>query len=206
LPSTSSSTSSTSSTPFVVVGLGNPGPKYARTPHNLGFRVVDELARRWKVDSFTEKFNGSFAKLSRPGLSSEVILFKPMTFMNLSGDAVQPLCAFFKVDVSDRLVVLVDDLDTPKAEQRLRLSGGSGGHNGLVSLIDRLGTDKFPRLRLGIGRHEHIPPEQYVLSLIPAAEEAAYGALITEAADAVERCLTEGVAKAMNTVNVRKAK
>lgn len=193
-----------SNSPFVVVGLGNPGPKYARTPHNLGFRVIDELARRWKVPSFSEKFKGEFAKV--PHKTGEVVLLKPMTFMNLSGESVQPTCAFFKVDIATRLLILVDDLDTPKGTARLRLAGGSGGHNGLVSLIDRLGTDTFPRLRLGIGRHTHMPADQYVLSLIPSADEALYTDLITQSADAVELCLTEGVVKAMNTVNARKAK
>lgn len=195
-----------SSTPFVVVGLGNPGPKYARTPHNLGFRVIDELAQRWKSPPSSDKFKGAFAKMPVKGIDSEVVLFKPATFMNLSGEAVQPLCAFFKIDVATQLLILTDDLDTPKGELRLRLSGGSGGHNGLVSLIDRLGTPNFPRMRLGIGRHEHMPADQYVLSLIPAADEKLYEDLVKEAADGVERCLTEGVAKAMNTVNVRKTK
>jgi PTH1 family peptidyl-tRNA hydrolase len=195
-----------SSTPFVVVGLGNPGPKYARTLHNLGFHVVDELARRWKAPAFSEKFKGEFVKVSSPACAPgrDVILFKPQTYMNLSGDAVQPLCAFFKIDVATDLVVLVDDLDTPKGALRLRLSGGTGGHNGLLSIGDRLGTDAYPRLRLGIGRHPHMAADQYVLSQIPKADDSVYLNQTLEAAQAVELCLTQGVSKAMNTVNVRK--
>lgn len=190
--------------PFIVVGLGNPGPQYAHTPHNLGFRVIDCLAKRWKADGFSSRFKGELIKSRVPADSTEVLLFKPMTFMNLSGEAVQPLCAFFKIPISERLLVVTDDLDTPKGQLRLRLSGGSGGHNGLVSLIQHLSTEEFPRLRLGVGRHDSLAPERYLLTAFPKSEESWVAAMVEEAATAVERCLAEGVAKAMNVVNVRK--
>lgn len=192
--------------PFIVVGLGNPGSKYVRTPHNAGFWVIDALAQRWKTDASVSKFNGQFVKVppEKSGLKQDVVLFKPETFMNLSGDAVQPLCAFFKVDVASNLLVLVDDLDTPKGQLRLRHTGGTGGHNGLESLVDRLGTENFARLRLGIGRSETLAPEHYVLAPFTAADAPVYEELVKNAADAVVRCIEEGVAKAMNKVNIRK--
>lgn len=186
---------------FLIVGLGNPGEKYKDTRHNTGFWAADELAKRWKV-SFQNKFKGHFAQTNVGGQS--VLLLKPQTFMNLSGESVREAVAFYKIPTETHLLVLVDDLDTPPGELRLRLSGGSGGHNGLKSITQLLGTDAYPRLRMGIGRSATLPPDVHVLGRIDASERELYAAQVQRAADGVELCLKEGIFKAMNTVN-RKA-
>ncbi|MBY0370407.1 aminoacyl-tRNA hydrolase [bacterium] len=186
---------------FLIVGLGNPGEKYRDTRHNAGFWVIDALAERWKVPSFQSKYKGLFAQTTFAG--RPVALLKPQTFMNLSGDSVREAVQFFKIPVESHLLALVDDLDTPAGEIRLRLSGGTGGHNGLKSMGECLSTDGFARLRLGIGRSSQVPPDVHVLSKIAASEREMYALQTARAAEGVELCLKDGVAKAMNTVNVR---
>ena len=135
----------------LVVGLGNPGPQYRDTPHNVGFRVADELAARWRVESQWRLDWDSMWVRSGPGPAA-VLLLKPQTYMNLSGPAVQQAAAYFQIALPDVLVV-VDDVALPLGRLRARRGGSAGGHNGLRSLIQHLGTD-FPRLRIGVGRGE----------------------------------------------------
>ena len=133
---------------FLIVGLGNPGTKYDNTHHNIGFEVIDCLAQRWGV-SFLEKHKGLLGSSDRA--QGRVFLLKPQTFMNLSGESVVPVAQFYKIPL-DHTLVLYDDLDLPAGTIRIRKTGGSGGHNGMKSLIQLLGSEDFPRVRIGIGR------------------------------------------------------
>ncbi|MCS6901757.1 MAG: aminoacyl-tRNA hydrolase, partial [Myxococcales bacterium] len=134
---------------FLVAGLGNPGPRYADTRHNFGFLALDALAARLGAEPFRETFSAQIAR-ARFG-QEELVLLKPQTFMNLSGQSIQPAAAFFKVP-APAVLVLHDELDLPFGTIRVKQGGGHAGHNGLRSLIDRLGTPDFLRVRLGIGR------------------------------------------------------
>ena len=180
-----------------VVGLGNPGSAYKGTRHNVGFDVLDELAKRWGVD-----LKPSTRRKSRLAVvkDREVLLAQPQTFMNLSGIAVGGLMAFYKVLPSDVLVV-VDEVQLPLGKLRLRRSGSAGGHNGLKSVIDMVGQD-FPRLRIGVGRgNEKWDLSDHVLARFSADERPAIERAIKRAADAVETFVGEGVLEAMNRYN-----
>lgn len=188
---------------FLVVGLGNPGPQYENTRHNIGFLVIDELARRWSANSFQKKFKGLLAEAScgdRKGF-----LLKPQTYMNLSGDSIKEVVQFYKTPLETHLIVITDDLDLPPGSIRVRPSGGTGGHNGLKSITEVFSSENFTRIRVGIGRSEKIPTESYVLAVIPQNEKGFYSEAIKTAADAVEMFLKEGIQKAMNTFNKRKS-
>jgi PTH1 family peptidyl-tRNA hydrolase len=184
---------------FVVAGLGNPGAKYAGNRHNVGFMVADRLAARWGGGAFREKFGGDHLKTAARG--TEVVLLKPMTYMNLSGDSVQKALAFYKV-TPDSLIVVHDELDLPFADVRIKKGGGAGGHNGIKSVLERLGGADFIRVRIGIGRPRG-SGASYVLNDFDASERTELGALLDKAADAVESVVADGLSKAMNRVNVR---
>jgi len=190
----------TSTTVHAVIGLGNPGPRYADTRHNIGFMVVDELARRDR-GSWQSKFKAEVCRI-RLG-SEDVWLAKPMTYMNLSGDPTQRLAAFYKL-AADTLLVLHDDLDLPYGELRVKAGGGHGGHNGLRSLVERLGKRDFLRLRIGIGRPAKGDPADYVLSPFSPDERIVLSRVIDTAADVVELIAARGVRAAMNETNGRK--
>src|SRR5688572_25655898 len=132
----------------LVAGLGNPGAKYANNRHNLGFMVVDELARKLSADPFREKWNGVFTRARRSG--DEVVLLKPQTFMNLSGESIQKALAFFKLGASD-LVVIHDELDLSFGTVKVKVGGGAAGHNGLKSIVQHCGGPDFVRVRIGVG-------------------------------------------------------
>lgn len=187
---------------FLIVGLGNPGPKYDKTRHNIGFEIVDSLAKAWDAPNFSPKFKGLFCQLSRSGI--KVLLLKPETYMNLSGQSVQEAVHFYKINPSTQLLVINDDLDLPPAQLRLRLSGGTGGHNGLKSITECLGTEVFARLRVGIGRSDKIPTENYVLGKIPKTEQPAFEEAILHAREGIEAILKDGLSKAMNVINVKR--
>jgi PTH1 family peptidyl-tRNA hydrolase len=182
---------------LLVVGIGNPGAEYAKTRHNLGFEVVDVLAKRWGVGDFRKKFHGLIAELSE----RKVILIKPQTYVNLSGQSVGEAATFYKLQPESQILVLVDDLDLPPGQLRLRVSGSSGGHNGLKSIIAALGTEAFYRVRIGIGRAPGTESRNHVLSRIKKNEEQLYADAITAAADAVEVTLGEGFKMAMERFN-----
>ncbi len=188
---------------MLIVGLGNPGRKYERTRHNVGFAVLDAIAQEQGLVDFKEKFSGLFCKGRVHG--KDAVLLKPMTFMNLSGDCVQPAQVFHKVAIGD-IVVIHDELDLPFGELRLKVGGGHAGHNGLRSLIARLGSPDFVRLRVGIGRP---PPDfkgdvaDYVLHDFDPTERANLPRIVDGARRAVELVLTEGLTCAMNAVNPR---
>jgi len=189
----------------LVVGLGNPGPKYAETRHNLGFVVVDAFAAKVQSPPWREKFHGLFALSELEG--TQVGLLKPMTFMNLSGRSVQAAQAFYKVPLSDVLVAH-DELDLPFGQVRLKVGGGEAGHNGLRSITGAIGPD-YVRLRIGVGRP---PPEfrgrgaDFVLEALAPAERAEIDSVIGRAVEAVSLVIGSGLSRAMNQINQRTAR
>lgn len=181
----------------LIVGLGNPGPQYAGTRHNIGFDVVDELASRWGVSLAGERFHGWFGLGSARG--DRVALLKPTTYMNRSGQAVLAAGRFYKLELSDLLIV-VDDLALPVGRIRVRGSGSAGSHNGLQDIIDRLGNDGFARLRVGIGAAVGVP-SNYVLGRFDETEKPIVERTARRAADCVECWVKEGMEAAMNRFN-----
>jgi PTH1 family peptidyl-tRNA hydrolase len=184
--------------PYLIVGLGNPGPEYANTRHNIGFWVIDELAKRWTDVRFAKKFQAQTAQVNR-GLD-KVLLMMPQTYMNLSGNAVGEALSFYKIDSENRLLVVYDDLDLPTGALRIRQSGGSGGHNGMKSIIGVVG-EGFPRVRIGIGRQAGVVG--HVLGKVSKNEAAVLKETVSKAADAVEAYLDKGILTAMNLFNSR---
>lgn len=186
---------------FCVVGLGNPGGEYERTRHNAGFQVLDRLAARKTIDIRRPEFEAltARAELGR----SMVLLVKPQTFMNASGRSAAAALAELGLE-PERMLVVYDDLDLPVGRLRLRSEGGAGGHRGVASLIQELGTTVFPRLRVGIGRPaEGSTVLEHVLQPFRADEEAAVDAAIDRAADAVEAVVRDGMIRAMEAFNGR---
>jgi PTH1 family peptidyl-tRNA hydrolase len=189
---------------WLVAGLGNPGAKYARNRHNIGFMVVDALARAlpaWKPNRLGgEATTGLIA-------GTKVVLVKPQEFMNLSGFAVQRTMAFHDIELG-KLIVVHDELDLDFGIVRLKQGGGHGGHNGLRSLIEQLGKGDFARVRMGIGRDPNKPPGSkdaaaWVLSDFPRAQERALEAVISAGCEDIEAVLTRGITVAMNQHNGR---
>jgi PTH1 family peptidyl-tRNA hydrolase len=186
----------------LIVGLGNPGREYEHTRHNVGFQVAEELARRHRVTLKNHaKWKARAAKIAEIG--DGVLLAEPTTFMNLSGWSVREIASFHKLAPSDVLVV-VDDADLPLGRLRMRTSGSAGGHNGLKSIIQELGTIEFPRLRVGVGRQ---PGElkNHVLGRFSDEEKAHIDAAVKRAADAAELFATENILAAMNRYNAAPA-
>lgn len=181
-----------------IVGLGNPGAEFAATRHNVGFEVVDELARRWNVKLKNWRKVGALALAK----DHDALLMEPATFMNLSGEAVLSVGSFYKVNLADWLIV-VDDVNLPLGRVRMRKMGSAGGHNGLKSVIQHLGPD-FARLRIGVGRGD---PKwdlaDHVLARFEPEERKSVEEAIGRAADAVETFVTEGIEPAMNRFNAR---
>lgn len=185
--------------PFLIVGLGNPGDQYRHTRHNFGFMVIDRLAEKLAVSLKKVKFKALLAESKLDGQA--LILAKPMTFMNDSGRAVGPLLRFFKVP-PDHLLIVHDDLDLPLGSLRLRPTGSSGGQRGVASIIATLGTQDFPRLRLGISRPPgQMDPVAYVLQNFTPAEAELKEMVLNQAADAALTFIREGMQAAMNQYN-----
>jgi PTH1 family peptidyl-tRNA hydrolase len=183
----------------LIAGLGNPGAKYEGTRHNIGFRVIDALARRWSVDQWREQHQALVARV-REG-EEPVLLAKPVTFMNLSGDAVAGLAGFYKVAVPDVLVVF-DEAALPLGRLRAGRGGSAGGHNGLKSVIARLGTTEVPRLRIGVGRGDaRRDLADHVLGTFEAEERDQVEAAVLRAADAAVTFVTDGIERVMNAFN-----
>jgi len=181
----------------LIVGLGNPGSDYADTRHNVGFWVADELAHRYGVKF--RKSSAWRAQTAKVGGDADVVLAQPLTFMNLSGWAVRDIAAYYRVPYGDVLVVM-DDADLPLGKLRLRTSGSAGGHNGLKSIIQELGTEEFPRLRIGVGRQAG-ELKDHVLGRFETHERESIDLAVKRAADAAEMFVKEGIAKAMNRFN-----
>ncbi len=189
--------------PQLIVGLGNPGTKYTQTRHNVGFEVLDSLAKRWQISfSNRQQFQGIYGEgFGRNHTKSR--LLKPQTFMNLSGQSVRAAIDWFKLPAASVLVVY-DDLDLPLGRIRLRLSGSAGGHNGIKSIISHLGTQNFPRVRIGIGKSSgEQDPISHVLGKFSAIETPIVNQVIDLVNDAIELSLKQGVEKAMSLYNNR---
>lgn len=182
-----------------VIGLGNPGRKYEKTRHNVGFFVIDELIERHHLDFTKSKFKCDYAMEDIGG--EKVLFIKPQTFMNLSGEGVRPLLDFYKIAVED-IVVIYDDLDLPTGKIRLREKGGHGGHNGIRSLIEHLGTKEFKRIRIGVGRPtNNTPVVKYVLQPFLKEEAADVDLAVQLAADAADMWFKEKFVDVMNQFN-----
>jgi PTH1 family peptidyl-tRNA hydrolase len=185
---------------LLIVGLGNPGPEYAQTRHNLGFMVVDELARRMGLSTFSDKFS---SKLTTGRLAGQaLVLLKPQTFMNRSGRAVARAAGFYAI-LPNRIVAIHDELDLPFATVRVKVDGGTAGHKGLASLKQELGTTAFVRVRLGIDRPARGNVADYVLMKFSLQEAPFLSDFVSAGADVVEHIAQCGLASAMNKYNVR---
>jgi PTH1 family peptidyl-tRNA hydrolase len=186
--------------PKLIVGLGNPEPKYDQTRHNIGFAVVDALAIAWGCGWQDHKrFQGWFSEKSRAG--QKYYLLKPKTYMNLSGQSVRAVVDWYKLEPAEVLIVY-DDMDLPLGRLRLRLSGSAGGHNGMKSLISHLGTQHFPRLRLGIGKADGTKDTiAHVLGRFAPTETPIVDKSLQLATEAIEYSLREGIPKTMSRFN-----
>lgn len=194
--------------PQLIVGLGNPEPKYDRTRHNIGFAVVDALARHWQITlSENRKFQAILGEGRFKG-GDKIRLLKPLTYMNLSGQAIRAATDWYKLP-PESVLVIYDDMDLPMGRLRLRLSGSAGGHNGMKSAIAHLGTQNFPRLRIGIGKPANTDAQEdasaisFVLGKFSPTETQMMSDVLQLATDAVEFSLKEGFEKAMSLYNSR---
>ncbi len=183
----------------LIVGLGNPGSRYEKTRHNIGFEVIDELALRNGVKLNESKFNGLYANIHKNG--EKAILLKPLTYMNLSGESIRPMADYYKIPV-ENILIIYDDLDLPVGKIRLRQKGSAGGHNGIKSTIQHLGTPEFNRIRIGINR----PPEgmkvpDYVLGRFSGDEWDHMQSVIQISADACEDWMEKSFPEVMNRFN-----
>ena len=186
---------------YIIAGLGNPGAQYARTRHNIGFMAVEKLAESWRAGWVTEsKFAARLARVDQA--ERRILLGQPQSYMNDSGEAIGALVRFYQVPLQNLLVVL-DDADLPFGVIRLRPEGSSGGHHGLESIQEHLGTTQFARLRLGIGRDDPASREitDYVLSRFRKDESELLGKVLTRACQQIECWFTEGILSAMNRFN-----
>ncbi len=189
--------------PCLIVGLGNPGDKYAGTRHNIGFEVVDRLSKSWAVSLKEERrFQGEYGAGFGPA-RQKVYLLKPLTYMNRSGQSMRAVLDWLKLEPSQVLVVY-DDMDLPVGRLRLRLSGSAGGHNGMKSAIAHLGTQDFPRLRIGIGASERVGDKavvSHVLGNFSKAERSTLDTVVDTTLRAIDKTLADGVDKAMSLYN-----
>jgi len=185
---------------YLIVGLGNPGAEYSHTRHNAGFQVVERLAERWHARwSYQKKFNARVARCKRDDRNA--LLSQPQTYMNSSGEAIAAMLSFYQTTIN-RLLVVVDDADLPLGDLRLRPGGSSGGHHGLESIEQHLGSRQYARLRVGIGRqNEAREITGHVLSRFHSTETALIDKVLTFAADQAECWLTAGIQKAMSQYN-----
>ena len=185
---------------WLIVGLGNPGPEYAKTRHNAGFRALDILAEKLGCRVDKGKFQGLYNQVSYK--DNKLFLLKPQTYMNLSGRSVLQLSAFFKVPPA-RIIVLFDDISLEPGRLRLRKDGSAGGHNGIKSIISELGSQDFPRVKIGVGAKPHpdFDLADWVLSTFSAQEEKALAPAIDRAADAALCIIDRGVPECANRYN-----
>jgi PTH1 family peptidyl-tRNA hydrolase len=186
---------------WLIAGLGNPGNRYAATWHNSGYQVIDLLATRHRQAVNRIRFSALTAKMKLAG--TPCLLLKPLTYMNLSGEALQAAVRYYKIGL-DRCLVIYDDIDLDLGQIRIRESGGPGSHNGMKSIIQHLADEAFPRIRIGIGPKPMAwDLADYVLSDIPADTNPLWQQTLTRAADAVELVIRAGTAAAMNQFNRR---
>ena len=185
---------------WLIVGLGNPGEKYENTRHNVGFQVIDELAERQGKPVQRLKFKALTGLLTISG--EKALVMKPVTYMNLSGEAVRPASDFYKLP-PERILVISDDVALAAGRLRIRAKGSAGGHNGLKSIIQHLGTDQFPRIRVGVGEKPHPDYDlaDWVLGRPQGEDKKAIDGAVKRAADAVECILSQGLERGMGKFN-----
>lgn len=184
---------------YIIVGLGNPEEDYARTRHNMGFEVINEIAEKYQFTVDKKKFKGLCQMVTIEG--QKVLLLKPQTYMNLSGESIREAMDYYKVDPKE-ILVIYDDMDLETGIIKIRKKGGAGSHNGMKSVVKQLGTEEFPRIRIGIGKPEG-PYDKinYVIGHIPDKEYEVLQQGIKQAAKGVVAILTQGIDVAMNKYN-----
>ena len=188
---------------YLVAGLGNPGKQYERTRHNMGFDTIDELVDRHRIPGSGVQHKAMYGKGMIAG--EKVILAKPLTYMNLSGESIREFINYYKMDPETELIVIYDDIDLEPGQIRIRKKGSAGGHNGMKSIISQIGTQNFYRIKVGVGaKPAGWDLADYVLGRFSTKEREEVDRAIEEAADAVEVILTEGIDAAMNKYNAKK--
>ena len=184
---------------YLIIGLGNPEEEYSKTRHNMGFDTINKIAEQYNIKINKKKFQGLYEMTTIEG--KKVILVKPQTYMNLSGNCVKEIADFYKVS-KEEILVIYDDMDIEPGKIKIRKKGSSGGHNGMKSIIQMLGTEEFPRIRIGIGRPKHNGDEiNYVIGSIPDEEILKLNDGIEIAKEAVIEILENGIDSAMNKFN-----
>ncbi len=188
---------------YVIVGLGNPGKKYEKTRHNMGFLTIDALAEKYDIKVNKIKFKALVGEGRIAG--HKVLLAKPQTYMNLSGEAVREIADFYKIE-PQKLIVIYDDIDIPTGTIRIRKKGSSGTHNGMRNILYHIKTEDFPRIRVGIGSGKHENLINYVTGGISREEKALLEESIIKASESAACIIEKGIEKAMNEYNVRPQK
>ena len=184
---------------YLIIGLGNPEEEYSKTRHNMGFNTINKLAQKYNIKITKTKYEGLYETREIEG--KKVILIKPQTYMNLSGNCVKQFADFYKVE-KENVLVIYDDMDIEPGTIKIRKKGSAGGHNGMKSIIQMLGTEEFPRIRIGIGRPEHNGDEiNYVIGAIPKEEIPKLEEGTEKAKEAIIEILKNGIDKAMNKFN-----
>lgn len=185
---------------YIIVGLGNPGKQYAHTRHNVGFDTIDVLADKYRIDVDSKKFKALYGKGVIEG--QKVILAKPQTYMNLSGESVRELIDFFKIDETSELIVIYDDISLEPGQLRIRTKGSAGGHNGIKNIISHLGGQEFLRVKVGVGeKPKGYDLADYVLGHFSKEERTLVEDSMKRGAEAVVKLMTEGTDAAMNEYN-----
>ena len=184
---------------YLIIGLGNPEEEYSKTRHNMGFNTINQIARQYEIQVNKNKFQGLSENTIIEG--QKVMLVKPQTYMNLSGNCVKEFMNFYKIE-KENIIVIYDDMDIEPGRIKIRKKGSSGGHNGMKSIIQMIGTDEFPRIRVGIGRPDYNGDDiNYVIGTIPEKEIPKLEEGIKKAKDAVIEILKNGIDSAMNKFN-----
>ena len=184
---------------YLIVGLGNPEEEYSKTRHNMGFNTINKIARKYGIEVNKSKYEGLYDTTIIEG--KKAILLKPQTYMNLSGNCVQEFANFYKIE-PENIIVIYDDMDIEPGQIKIRKKGSAGGHNGMKSIIQMLGTEEFTRIRIGIGRPKHNGDEiNYVIGAIPEEEIPKLKEGTEKAKDAIIEILKNGIDSAMNKFN-----
>lgn len=183
---------------YLIVGLGNPESDYAKTRHNMGFNVINKLAKEYGIEVSRKKFNSEYEKAIIEG--QKVILVKPQTFMNLSGEAVIQFADFYKIGL-DKIIIIYDDIDIEPGKIRIRKSGSPGSHNGMKSVVHHLKNENFTRIRVGIGRPNDQNMIEYVIGNVPEEEMELLDSGVEKAKDAIVELLKNGIDSSMNKYN-----
>lgn len=184
---------------YLIVGLGNPEEEYSKTRHNMGFNTINKIAQKYGIDIKKSKFQGLYESAIIE--NEKVILLKPQTYMNLSGNCVKEFVDFFKIE-NEKVLIIYDDMDIEPGTIKIRKKGSAGGHNGMKSIIQMLGTEEFPRIRIGIGRPEYQDDKiNYVIGAIPQEEIEKLDQGVEKAKESIIEIVTKGIDFAMNKFN-----